>query len=148
MKKNKIVNRLFAMLMAGIVAAPFGMMSVEANNHTDKPYSRYYNGNGGDVSTGYDLKTDDSYVYIRHDGDVETLVSIRVEGYTGNYTGMYGSGSYVAVPLGQGYKITNYVAESFRDDYNRGNYKYIRLQLMPRTHSPARLHGVWSADSI
>lgn len=70
------------------------------------------------------------------------MASIRVQGYSGNYTGMYGQGSYVSVPTGYGYYITNYVNESFKRTVN------IKLQLMPATHSPTWIHGLWSPDSI
>ncbi len=148
MQKRKIMNKMFALMLAGVIAAPFGMGYVKANNHGDKPYTLYYNGNGGDVSTGKREKQDDSYVYIKHMGNVGARVSVRVSGYSGNYTGMNGSGSYVSVPLGKGYKIANYVAESFPSDYRRGNYKMIYLQLSPETHSSTTLHGWWSPDSI
>ncbi len=148
MQKKKIMNRMFALMLAGIVASPFGMISAKAGNWSDSPYSLYYSGDGGDVATPKRQKQDSSYVYIKHMGDVGASASVRVAGYSGNYTKMYGNGSYVDVPLGKGYKITNYVAESFPSDYRNGRYKMIYLQLMPVTHSPATLHGWWSPDSI
>lgn len=148
MRKRKIINSMFALMLAGIVASPFGMMNAKASNWTDTKYSLRYNGDGGDVSTGKRQKQDDSYVYIKHMGNVGAWVSVRVVGYSGNYTGMNGSGSYVKAPLGTGYKITNYVAESFPADYKNGRYKTIYLQLSPETHNPTTLYGWWSPDSI
>lgn len=101
------------------------------------------------MRTGSRTKTDDSYVYIKHLGTVGVYASVRVVGMEGkNYTGMNGNGSYVSVPLGQGYKITNYVAESFPTDYRNGKYKNIYLGLSPATHSSTTIYGWWSPDSI
>ena len=136
-------------MLAGIVASPYGMASVKANNHGDTMYMSAYNGDGGDVPTPSREKQDASYVYIKHMGNVGAKVAIRVEGYPGkNYTGKNGNGSYVDVPLGKGYKITNYVAESFPTSYKNKNYKMIYLNLSPLTHSPTTMYGWWSPDSI
>ena len=75
-------------------------------------------------------------------------VAIKVAEQQGNNTGKKESGSYVKAPLGTGYKITNYVAESFSADYKNGRYKTIYLQLSPETHNPTTLYGWWSPDSI
>ena len=53
---------MFALMLAGIAASPFGMMNAKASNWTDTKYSLRYNGDGGDVSTGKRQKQDDSYV--------------------------------------------------------------------------------------
>lgn len=147
-KRSKILSGVFAVMLAGIIAVPFQLTNVKASNWGDSYYSLPYYGSGGDVNTASRTKMDDSYVYIKHDGNVGVVVSIRVSGYSGNYTGMNGSGGYVSVPLGQGYKITNYVAESFWRDYAAGYYKDIYLGLSPGTHSYTTLHGAWSPDSI
>lgn len=148
-KKNRVLNKVFAFMLAGTLVLPFGVASfANASNWTDTEYYQRYTGDGGDVSSGARTKTDDSYVYIKHAGDVGILVAIHVVGYEGNYTGMHGNGNYVGVPLGVGYKITNYVAESFRLDYENGRYKNIALRMSPNTHSPCYIHGVWSPDSI
>ena len=142
-KRNKILNGLFGLMLAVAVVAPFGTMSVNANNHADIPYHFY---NGTINATGYATKTDDSYVYIKHGGPYGVQVAVQVYGYSGNYTGMNGTGGYVSVPVGVGRFVTNYVVESFRDSYNKGQYKNIRLQL--KSSSAGEKHGVWSPDSI
>lgn len=152
MNRKKTLNRVFALLVAAIFILPVGMAgSAMASNWYDTEYYERYDGMGGDVWLPYRRKEDDSSVYICHQGDVNTLVSVRVQGQNGIYSGtsgMDGNGSYVAAPTGQGFYIINYVAESFPAEYASRNYKYITLALTPSTHRPCYLHGVWSPDSI
>lgn len=133
-------------MLTAIAIVPFSTMHVNANNHADISYHIPYSGTGV-ATTASATKTDSTSVYIKHGGDRGVSVGIGVVGYSGNYTGMNGGGSFVSVPLGRGYKITNYVAESFPNDYNNGRYHNIYLRL--RSSSGGRaLHGVWSPDSI
>ncbi|SDG57525.1 DUF2712 domain-containing protein [Marvinbryantia formatexigens] len=152
MKKKRMLNRIFAFLTAATLALPVGMASsATASNWTDTEYYKDYSGDGGDVYTEWRQKQDSSSVYICHQGSVDVFAAVLVSGYNGIYSGsngMYGKGSYVGVPTGQGFYIINYVAESFKSDYNKGNYKYIRLALCPTTHNQCSLYGVWSPDSI
>lgn len=146
---NKIMRNMIMMMLAVIIVAQIGIIPAGAEgNWRDSAYSIRYNGDGGDVMPPYRQKRDDSYVYIKHEGDVGVHVGIHVAGHNGSYTAMYGRGTYVSVPMGQGYKITNYVVESFPNDYKMGNYKNISLFLMPVVHTPAYIHGLWSPDSI
>lgn len=154
MKKRKVLNmnKIFIMLIMLSLILPVGMASeVMASNWTDTEYYKKYSGNGGDVWLDYRQKQDDSSAYIYHKGNVGVSVSVRVQGYNGIYSGangMYGGGSYLSAPTGQGFYIVNMVAESFPSAYAAGNYKNITLTLSPNTHSACTLYGVWSPDSI
>lgn len=142
MKKRRLGDYIcVGAVLVSVLSLTGGVVSADSN-WADTSYAVYYNGNGGDVSTEYRDKTDDSYVYINHAGDVGVRVAVRVQGASGNYTGMNGQGSYVSVPTGSGYYITNYVNETFKRTVK------IRLQLSPTTHSAAYIHGLWSPDSI
>ena len=145
-KRINTLNCLFGIMLTAIVIVPFSPLHAKANNHADISYHIPYSGTGV-ARTDLATKTDSTSVYIKHGGDRGVTVGIGVEGYGGNYTGMHGGGNFVPVPLGSSYKITNYVAESFPNDYNKGRYHNIYLKF--RTSSGGRsLHVVWSPDSI
>ena len=143
-KHNKLLNGIFGLMLTTAAIAPFAYASTNASNWTDTEYNLQYIGDGGDVYTEVRQKTDNSYVYILHKGNVDVSVAVKVVGYIGNYTAMYGQGSFVPVPKGQGYMITNYVAESFPNF----NGKDIYLELLPSVHYSTWIYGLWSPDSI
>ena len=116
-KRINTLNCLFGIMLTAIVIVPFSPLHAKANNHADISYHIPYSGTGV-ARTDLATKTDST-----------------------------SGGNFVPVPLGSSYKITNYVAESFPNDYNKGRYHNIYLKF--RTSSGGRsLHGVWSPDSI
>lgn len=138
-KKTFFDGLCVAMLSFCLVTLLLPLSSVHASNYQDKDYYVRYNGDGGDVYTTWEEKQDSTSVYIKHAGNVGVYASIRVAGYSGNFTW---SGNYVSVPTGTGYYITNRVRETFNKDV------MIRLGLSPATHTSTTIHGVWSPDSI
>lgn len=133
MKRTK---RGLVIAMAFMITVSSGSMFVQANNHGDTRYAVRYSGDGGDVSTPSRAKTDATSAYIKHGGDVNAWVSVRV----GNGINQSANGGYYAANMGVGTYLPNYV--------NENGYSSCYLSLSPATHSPIDIYGVWSPDSI
>ena len=145
MNNNRLIVISVALMLGVTIFACLSRGTALANNCKDISYHLAYSGSGI-VNTNVATKTDSTSVYIKHAGETGVTVGIGVSGYSGNYTGMNGSGGFVSVPLNKGYKITNYVVESFQSSYNQGICKNIYLML--KGSGAATLHGVWSPDSV
>lgn len=108
----------------------------------DSEYAFKYNGNGGNVSTGYRYKEDDTSFYVFHKGDVNAFVNLMDE-----YNRNCSINKYFKVESGREYFLYNDAFENYGLVPGKDTIR-VRLLLSPEPHTPSYLHGLWSPDSV
>lgn len=143
--KNKVTIG-FIILFLGVVIANIGTQCAEAKNYKDAKYYFDYAGDGCDVATIARKKEDASSAYAKNTS-THCTHRITVAGthhLSGNTPLSYNNcncveGGYM-VPVGEYRYMTNMV--------NEWGYEYAFLVIMPTSHAPCTVQGLWSPDSI
>lgn len=143
--KNRITFA-FLILFVGVIMANFGTQYAQAKNYKDTKYYIQYAGDGCDVMTTVRPKEDASSAYAKNTSTHCThRISVAGTHSTrGNTPLLYNNcscntGGYM-VPIGESRYLPNWVHE--------WGYEYAFLVIMPTSHDPCTVQGLWSPDSV
>ncbi len=141
-KSNKAGKILKALVAAIFIFTVIGSMDgVLANNWENRPFSVYYNGDGGDVSDKSREKMDKTPTYAYNQGTCGFRVRVFASDKDSSLIKetSTGASSYRYILVGKDSYLHTQTYE--------WGYRWCILVFTPDIHTPVVLKGQWSPDS-